>query len=71
MNHLDGVELAIVIVSFLVVTASASPRRGGAARGPTHLNESGLDGRGFGTFVTWFLLGGDIYTAYTFVAVPA
>ncbi len=22
-------------------------------------------------FITWFLLGGDLYTAYTFVAVPA
>src|SRR5271170_7430909 len=31
----------------------------------------GLGGRRFGTFVTWFLLGGDIYTAYTFIAVPA
>ena len=28
-----------------------------------HLNEWGLGGRGFGTFVSWFLLGGDIYTA--------
>src|SRR5690242_18427919 len=35
------------------------------------LHEWGLGGRRFGTFVTWFLLGGDIYTAYTFVAVPA
>ena len=24
----------------------------------------------FGTLVTWFLLGGDLYTAYTFIAVP-
>ncbi len=36
-----------------------------------HLNEWGLGGRRFGTIVTWFLLGGDLYTAYTFVAVPA
>ena len=36
-----------------------------------HLNEWGLAGRGFGTFITWFLLGGDLYTAYTFIAVPA
>src|SRR5690349_2667164 len=36
-----------------------------------HLNEWGLGGRGFGTFVAWFLLGGDLYTAYTFIAVPA
>ncbi|MBV9380854.1 MAG: sodium:solute symporter [Streptosporangiaceae bacterium] len=36
-----------------------------------HLNEWGLGGRGFGTFVGWFLLGGDLYTAYTFIAVPS
>ena len=35
------------------------------------LDEWGLGGRGFGTWVTWFLLGGDLYTAYTFIAVPA
>jgi len=48
-------------------------RRGAVApgRGPDQLNEWGLAGRGFGTFVSWFLLGGDIYTAYTFIAVPA
>ncbi len=35
------------------------------------LHEWGLGGRRFGTVVTWFLLGGDLYTAYTFIAVPA
>lgn len=35
------------------------------------LHEWGLAGRRFGTVVTWFLLGGDLYTAYTFIAVPA
>jgi solute:Na+ symporter, SSS family len=35
------------------------------------LHEWGLGGRRFGTVVTWFLIGGDVYTAYTFVAVPA
>ncbi len=35
------------------------------------LDEWGLGGRSFGTWITWFLLGGDLYTAYTFVAVPA
>jgi len=35
------------------------------------LNEWGLAGRRLGTIVIWFLLGGDIYTAYTFIAVPA
>ena len=37
----------------------------------TKLDEWGLAGRRFGTVITWFLLGGDLYTAYTFIAVPA
>jgi SSS family solute:Na+ symporter len=35
------------------------------------LDEWALGGRSFGTIVSWFLLGGDLYTAYTFIAVPA
>ncbi|MFI6890013.1 monocarboxylate uptake permease MctP [Streptosporangium canum] len=35
------------------------------------LDEWGLGGRSFGPWITWFLVGGDLYTAYTFVAVPA
>jgi solute:Na+ symporter, SSS family len=35
------------------------------------LDEWALGGRNFGTLVSWFLLGGDLYTAYTFIAVPA
>jgi SSS family solute:Na+ symporter len=35
------------------------------------LHEWGLGGRRFGTVVTWFLVGGDLYTAYTFIAIPA
>lgn len=68
----NTVALSIVIVLFLVVTvmgfmASRWRHEGAAAS----LDEWGLGGRSFGTFVTWFLLGGDLYTAYTFVAVPA
>ncbi|HWA69911.1 MAG TPA: sodium:solute symporter [Rhizomicrobium sp.] len=37
----------------------------------SQLSEWGLGGRSFGTLITWFLLGGDLYTAYTFIAVPA
>ena len=72
MNHVNAVTLTILVASFLLVTligfASARWR---PAEDPMHLNEWGLGGRGFGTFVSWFLLGGDIYTAYTFIAVPA
>jgi SSS family solute:Na+ symporter len=35
------------------------------------LDEWALGGRRFGTLLSWFLLGGDLYTAYTFIAVPA
>jgi SSS family solute:Na+ symporter len=35
------------------------------------LEEWGLAGRSFGTWISWFLIGGDAYTAYTVIAVPA
>ena len=35
------------------------------------IDEWGLGGRQFGTWITWFLVGGDFYTAYTVIAVPA
>ena len=30
-----------------------------------------MGGRQFGTVISWFLVGGDFYTAYTVIAVPA
>src|ERR1051325_1293601 len=64
--------LAVLIGLFLVVTVlgfwASNWRRGEHLES---LDEWGLGGRKFGTWVTWFLLGGDLYTAYTFVAVPA
>ena len=61
----------VFVLLFALVTvlgfAAARWRRGDLA----HLEEWGLAGRRFGTVVTWFLLGGDLYTAYTLVAVPA
>ncbi|MGO9132793.1 MAG: monocarboxylate uptake permease MctP, partial [Methylovirgula sp.] len=35
------------------------------------LHEWGLGGRRFGPWISWFLIGGDLYTAYTVIAVPA
>ena len=54
---------AVTIIGF----AAAHWRRGDL----DVLNEWGLAGRRLGTIVIWFLLGGDVYTAYTFIAVPA
>jgi solute:Na+ symporter, SSS family len=72
MSHVNAVSFTILVVLFLIVTltgfAAARWRR---AESMLHLNEWGLGGRSFGTFVSWFLLGGDLYTAYTFIAVPA
>jgi len=69
---INGVELTVVLFFFVIVTfggfLAARWRRGESMHS---LDEWGLGGRGFGTVVTWFLLGGDLYTAYTFVAVPA
>ena len=68
----NAVALTIVIVLFAAVTlVGFAAARWRQAEDRLHLNEWGLGGRGFGIFITWFLLGGDIYTAYTFIAVPA
>jgi SSS family solute:Na+ symporter len=69
---MNVVELTIVIVLFLLVTVLGfAASRWRRAEDLMHLDEWGLGGRSFGSWITWFLLGGDLYTAYTFVAVPA
>src|SRR5450759_2891723 len=68
---IDLVALSVFSALFVFVTVlgfvAARWRRGDLDQ----LHEWGLAGRRFGTIVSWFLLGGDIYTAYTFIAVPA
>ena len=68
----NGVALTVLIVLFLIVTvAGFMATRFQRGDSLDTLDEWGLSGRKFGTWVTWFLLGGDLYTAYTFIAVPA
>lgn len=68
---LQPTALVVFLVLFLAVTvmgfAAARWHRPAAL---VSIDEWGLGGRSFGGFVTWFLLGGDLYTAYTFIAVP-
>jgi solute:Na+ symporter, SSS family len=72
VSHVNAVSVAVVAGFFLAVTMIGfAAARWRPAQDPMHLNEWGLGGRGFGSFVSWFLLGGDLYTAYTFIAVPA
>jgi solute:Na+ symporter, SSS family len=69
--QVNGIALVVFVLLFGCITwlgfAAARWRRGDLDQ----LHEWGLGGRRFGTVVTWFLVGGDIYTAYTFIAVPA
>src|SRR6478672_3907970 len=68
----NGVALGVLIVLFLLVSvAGFMASRFQRGESLESLAEWGLGGRKFGTWITWFLLGGDLYTAYTFVAVPA
>ena len=69
-DHLT--EIIIFTALFLLVSAMGFvAARWRAPRDMAHLDEWGLGGRNFGGWITWFLVGGDLYTAYTFVAVPA
>ncbi|GAA2689914.1 monocarboxylate uptake permease MctP [Actinoplanes palleronii] len=64
----------IIVFSVLFLLVSGMGFVAAKWRAPTdmaHLDEWGLGGRSFGGWITWFLVGGDLYTAYTFVAVPA
>ena len=71
MQDVNWTALIIFVLLFAFITwlgfAAANWRKGDLDL----LHEWGLAGRRFGTVVTWFLVGGDLYTAYTFIAVPA
>ena len=71
MQEVNWVALSIFVLLFGFITwlgfIAANWRKGDLDQ----LHEWGLGGRRFGTIVTWFLVGGDLYTAYTFIAVPA
>ena len=71
VGNVNWIALAIFVGLFGFISwmgfAAAHWRKGDLDQ----LHEWGLGGRRFGTLITWFLVGGDIYTAYTFIAVPA
>src|SRR3954451_21630436 len=65
-------EIVVFAALFLIVSGlgfvAARWRR---PESMASLDQWGLGGRSFGSWITWFLVGGDLYTACTFVAVPA
>src|SRR6476620_1130571 len=68
---MSAVAVSVFVFLFLVVTVLGFAAARWRKADLNSLDEWGLGGRGFGTFIAWFLIGGDLYTAYTFSAVPA
>ncbi|HEX6469334.1 MAG TPA: sodium:solute symporter [Streptosporangiaceae bacterium] len=65
-------EITIFVVLFVLVSGMGFvASRWRRPETMASLDQWGLGGRSFGSWITWFLIGGDLYTAYTFVAVPA
>ena len=72
MTGINWTALIVLIVIFAAVTVMGfMASRWRRPQDLQSLHEWGLGGKSFGTWTTWFLLGGDLYTAYTFIAVPA
>src|SRR5580693_1968141 len=71
-TEIDVVAVSVFTGFFLLVTVMGFVA-GGWKRSSreSSIHEWGLGGRQFGTWITWFLVGGDFYTAYTVIAVPA
>lgn len=72
----DGAEIPVLAAAFALVivlgyAASRWRRPDDALLGSRGLEEWGLGGQAFGNPMQFFLLGGDLYTAYSFIAVPA
>jgi SSS family solute:Na+ symporter len=63
-----GVFVALLGVMLVVAFMASRWRR---PKTLDTLEEWGVGGRAFGNWVTWFLIGGASYTAYTFIAIPA
>ncbi|MBB4008856.1 monocarboxylate uptake permease MctP [Allorhizobium taibaishanense] len=72
MTDVDPTAFAVFAFFFALVTVMGFvAARWRKPETLAHIDEWGLGGRKFGTWITWFLVGGDFYTAYTIIAVPA
>ena len=71
IEHLNWAATYVFVALFALVTIIGFLASRWHAADLTQLHEWGLGGRRFGAWITWFLIGGDLYTAYTVIAVPA
>lgn len=68
----NAVTFAVFLALLVLITGMGFiASRWRKAADADNLDEWALGGRTFGPFITWFLLGGDLYSAYTLIAVPA
>jgi SSS family solute:Na+ symporter len=65
------IALAVFVSLFLFITVLGFVAASWKAGDLKQLDEWALGGQRFGILITWFLVGGDLYTAYTIIAVPA
>ena len=70
-EHVNLVAAGVFVFFFALVTVLGFVAARWKAGDLGHLDEWGLGGRRFGAWITWFLLGGDLYTAYTVIAIPS
>ena len=70
-SHPHAVAIVVFCACFFLVTMAGFFAARWKRADLNSLEEWGLAGRRFGTLITWFLIGGDFYTAYTVIAVPA
>jgi solute:Na+ symporter, SSS family len=70
-GEVHWIALAVFGGLFLLVTVLGFMASRWKTGDLQRLNEWALGGQRFGIVITWFLMGGDLYTAYTIIAVPA
>ena len=70
-DHLNWTATLVFVFFFALVTVLGFVAANWKKADLGDLREWGLGGRRFGAWISWFLIGGDLYTAYTVIAVPA
>jgi solute:Na+ symporter, SSS family len=70
-GEVHWIALTVFLSLFLLVTVLGFLAARWKAGDMKRLDEWGLAGQRFGIVITWFLIGGDLYTSYTLIAVPA
>lgn len=71
MENLNWTASAVFLFFFALVTILGFVASRWRATDLNSIGQWGLGGRSFGPIISWFLLGGDVYSAYTLIAVPS